>query len=67
MYVEKMTFRLSGCCVYLAKAAFAKHHEEVEVKDAHFDFGRAWGVDWWAGWYRGWRQGRRERFRQRGR
>lgn len=40
-----MPFGLSGGCVYLAKAAFAQHHEEVEVVDAHSDFGRARGVD----------------------
>lgn len=65
---EKMTFVLIACsvCVYLAKAAFAQHHEEVEVVDAHSDFSRTWGVDRRTGWYRSRGQGHRERFRQRG-
>ncbi len=59
-----MTFGVSGCYVYFAKAAFAQHHEEVEVVDAHSGFGRAWGVHRGAGWCGGRGQSRRERFRQ---
>lgn len=58
---ERMTFG----CVYLAKAAFAQHHEEVEVVDSHFDFSRAGGMDRRTGWHRGRGQGHRERIRQR--
>lgn len=66
--VEKMTFGLGDCRVYLAKAALAQHHEEVEVVDSHSDFCRAGdSVDGWTGWQRGRGQGRRERFRQRDR
>lgn len=65
---EKMTFGLGDCRAYLAKAAFAQHHEEVEVVDSHFDFSRAGGsMDGWTGWQGGRGQGRRERFRQRDR
>lgn len=65
--VETMTFSLSGCCIYLPKAAFTQHHEEVEVMNAHFDFARAWRVDRWTGRDRGRGQDRRKWFRQRGR
>ena len=63
---EKMTVRLSSCWVYLAKAAFAQHHEEVEVVDAHFDFAGNWGVDGRTGRDGGRGQGRRERLRHWG-
>lgn len=64
LWVDKRTV-CRGCCVYLAKAAFSQHHEEVEVQDAHLDFGRAGRVDGGAGWDRGRGQGHRERLRQR--
>lgn len=36
----------AGCGgVYLAEAAFAQHHEEVEVVDSHFDLSGAHVVD----------------------
>lgn len=58
-----MTFGFSDRYVYLAKAAFAQHHEEIEVVDAHFDLARPWSVDRWTGWHRSWGQGHRECFR----
>lgn len=52
--------------LYLAKAAFAQHHEEIEVMDSHSDFSRTWRVYGWAGRDRGWRQDHGKRLRHRG-